>query len=145
MTDKILPDLLPYLTQRCSYLVTEEFHNGMKLGDTSRSRWRMLIWLSEHQPYSIKDLTERLMLKQPTVTRLVDLAVKDGLLNKSFDAKDGRQAIVTLTPVGEDLVAELTTRARETNDRLVARLGKRRTLEFQTQLRDIIACFEEGF
>ena len=145
MSGNLLPDLLPYLTQRCSYLVTEDFHKGMKLQDISRSRWRMLIWLSEHQPYSIKDLTERLMLKQPTVTRLVDMAVKDGMIDKAFDANDGRQAIVTLTPAGEGLVAELEERARLMNMRLIERLGEQRAQEFARQLKDVIACFEDDY
>ena len=142
MPEKLLPDLLPYLTQRCSYLVTEEFHKGMKLKDVSRSRWRMLVWLSEHQPYSIKDLTKRLMLKQPTVTRLVDMAVADGLVDKSHDVKDGRQAIVTLTQEGETLTAELQTRARHANDRIIAKLGPRRTQALAAQLKAAIESFE---
>jgi len=145
MPENLLPDLLPYLAQRCSYLVTEEFHKGMKLQNISRSRWRMLVWLSEHQPYSIKDLTKRLMLKQPTVTRLVDMAVTDGLIDKSNDARDGRQAIVTLTPAGEALVAELEDRARIMNDRLIERLGRERASEFARQLKDVIACFEDDY
>lgn len=142
MSDDILPDLLPYLTQKCSHLVTEEFHRGLKLKRVSRSRWRMLVWLSEHQPYSIKDLTERLMLKQPTVTRLVELAVEDGLVLKTSDAKDGRQAVVTLSPEGEDLARELKDRARIMNQRLVKKIGKRRAQNLATQLRDVIAHFE---
>ncbi|MDA4848573.1 MarR family winged helix-turn-helix transcriptional regulator [Hoeflea poritis] len=117
----------------------------MKLQNISRSRWRMLVWLSEHQPYSIKDLTKRLMLKQPTVTRLVDMAVDDGLIDKSNDARDGRQAVVTLTPAGEALVAELEGRARTMNDRLIERLGRKRASEFARQLRDVIACFEDDY
>ena len=144
MSDKLLPDLLPYLTQKCSHLVTEEFHRGMKLESVSRSRWRMLIWLSEHQPYSIKDLTERLMLKQPTVTRLVEMAVEDGLVSKDFDARDGRQAIVTLTRRGEDLAGNLKSRARSVNERLIQKLGKRRAHALAAQLRDVIAHLESG-
>ena len=142
MSDDILPDLLPYLTQKCSHLVTEEFHRGMNLQRVSRSRWRMLVWLSEHQPYSIKDLTERLMLKQPTVTRLVDMAIADGLVEKNFDLKDGRQTIITLTTSGEALAKELKDRARLMNKRLVEKIGKRRAKNLATQLHDVIGHLE---
>ncbi len=85
-----LGELLPYLLQRSSYLITARFHSYMKLNGVSVSRWRMLAWLLENEPYSINDLSRQLLLKQPTVTQLVDKAVRDGLLRKQTDKGDGR-------------------------------------------------------
>lgn len=142
MTEKFLPDLLPYLLQRASYLVTRRFHSEMRLKGISVSRWRMLGWLSENQPATVSDLTDHLMLKQPTVTRLVDQAARDGLVRKASDAGDGRRTLVSLTDSGQALALKLRDDARAADKHLVDRLGEKRAAAFKRDLRDVIVDFD---
>ena len=70
------------------------------------------------------------------------MAIADGLVEKNFDLKDGRQTIITLTTSGEALAKELKDRARLMNKRLVEKIGKRRAKNLATQLHDVIAHLE---
>lgn len=142
MPEKFLPDLLPYLLQRASFLVTRRFHSEMRLKGISVSRWRMLGWLSENQPVTVSDLTDHLMLKQPTVTRLVDQAAQDGLVRKDDDAADGRRILVTLTATGRALALKLRDEARAADRLLVDRLGEERAAAFKSDLRQVIGDFD---
>lgn len=142
MAEKFLPDLLPYLLQRASFLVTRRFHSEMRLKGISVSRWRMLAWLSENQPATISDLTDHLMLKQPTVTRLVDQAAVDGLVRKDDDAVDGRRIQVSLTARGRALALKLRNEARAADKHLVDRLGEKRAAALKSDLRQVIGDFD---
>lgn len=51
----------------------------------------------------IRDLNRRLLLTQPSVSRLVDRLVSRGLVRKEPDPGDGRGTIVCLTEEGFDL------------------------------------------
>jgi len=142
MAEKFLPELMPYLLQRASFLVTRRFHSEMRLKGISVSRWRMLGWLSENQPATVSELTDHLMLKQPTVTRLIDQAAQDGLVRKKADALDGRRTLVTLTTTGLALALKLREEARAADRHLVDRLGQERAAAFKCDLRKVIGDFD---
>lgn len=133
-----LRDLLPYLLQRASFLVTRAFHRQLQLSGVSVSRWRMLAWLSEHEPYSVSELAEQLMLRQPTVTRLVRDAVADGLVLKTPDPADARRAQIRLTPGGRRLVASLWRQARAAEAAIIADHGPEHTAAVKDALRRLI-------
>ncbi|MCA1300619.1 MarR family winged helix-turn-helix transcriptional regulator [Stappia indica] len=140
--DKILPDLLPYLLQRASFLVTREFHRKLQLGKVPPNRWRMMVWLSENQPYSISDLTDRLMLKQPSVTQLVDNAIRDGLVRKDSDPDDARRTVITLTEEGEELVARIRERALIGREHVETMLGADLSRQLTARLKETIERLE---
>lgn len=140
--DKILPDLLPYLLQRASFLVTREFHRKLQLGKVPPNRWRMMVWLSENQPYSISDLTDRLMLKQPSVTQLVDNAIRDGLVRKDPDPDDARRTVITLTAEGEELVAGIRERALIGREHVETMLGADLSRQLAARLKETIERLE---
>lgn len=127
-------ELVPYLLQRASYLATQEFYRKLQLNDISRNCWRMLAWLSENQPYSALELTDRLMIAQPSVTQLVNNATKDGLICKTIDPKDKRRVQIVLTKKGEQLVTKLKKKAAVCRDHLTHIL----TPELSERLADVL-------
>ncbi len=135
---RLLPDLLPYLLQRASYLVTRQFHRHLQLNGVSVSRWRMLAWLSENQPYSVNQLAEQLMLRQPTVTKLIDDAVRDGLVKKTVDRTDARRIEVRLRAKGRRLAEDLKERARRAEADFIGSFGRARTDDVKNILRSLI-------
>jgi MarR family transcriptional regulator, organic hydroperoxide resistance regulator len=142
MTQKLLNELLPYLLQRASFLVTQQFHDILKLNDVSVSRWRMMAWLSENEPCSISDLTDELMLKQPSVTRLVEAARKEGLVDTRQDEHDRRRVHVTLSTAGWTLIKDLRKSARASDQIIVDSLGKTRATQIKKTLHQIIDHYE---
>lgn len=140
--DDPLEDWLPYLLQRASHLATREFHRKLHLGEMQPNRWRMLAWLSEHQPYSVLELTERLMLKQPSVTQLVNSAVKDGLITKTVDSADKRRIQIALTSEGKRVVATLKDRAMIGNAHLQKLLTPELTQRLSDDLREVLDRLE---
>ena len=137
-----LRDLLPYLLQRASFLVTREFHRTLALNQVPVSRWRLLAFLAEHQPFSIGELSEQLMLKQPTVTKLVNDAERDGLIRKQIDPGDNRRLNISLAPKGRALVERLMAEARHAEARTIERSGGAEVAELKFRLKELIDRFE---
>ncbi|WP_156761013.1 MarR family winged helix-turn-helix transcriptional regulator [Microbacterium karelineae] len=48
----------------------------------------------------LRDITENMLISQPSVSRLVDKMVSRGLVTKCSDPEDGRGALVTATEAG---------------------------------------------
>jgi MarR family transcriptional regulator, organic hydroperoxide resistance regulator len=143
-SDKFLNNLLPYLLQRASYVVTQQFHAHLKLNGVGVSRWRLLAWLSDHEGSTISELTNQLMLKQPTVTRLVDNAVRDKLVSKISDERDGRRVFVALTKSGEKLIARLKQDALDAENWINNKYEPEAVTHLKDELREIIAEFDEA-
>jgi DNA-binding MarR family transcriptional regulator len=61
---------------------------------------------------TIGDLAESLQVRHHSAVGLVDRLVEQGLVSRAPAADDRRQVLVTLTPHGLDLLAELTSTHR---------------------------------
>ncbi|NLE82636.1 MAG: MarR family transcriptional regulator [Rhodococcus sp.] len=55
---------------------------------------------SPEQTARLRDITSKMLISQPSVSRLVDRMVANGLLTKHPDPEDGRGALVTATDAG---------------------------------------------
>ena len=81
------------------------------------------------QTISISDLAEHLLIKNHSAVELVSRLVKAGLVTREPSADDRRTVCVTITPRGEEMLAELSkgsldelARSAEVMRRLVADL-----------------------
>lgn len=69
-----------------------------------------LTTIERHGPLTPSALAERERVQRPTVTKLLDRLGQSGLVQRVADAGDKRSSLVSLTPAGAALLAELRTR-----------------------------------
>lgn len=78
-------------------------------------QWGVLKLIQEEGgDVSFHELSERLLRNKPTLTRIVDILVRDGLVERIEDPQDRRRIRIALTGSGERTVQEAS--------KLVARL-----------------------
>ena len=65
------------------------------------------------RPPSIGEVAVTLAIDPSTASRLVEQRVTDGLLRRSPDPDDRRRVVLTMTPQGDALLAELADSRRE--------------------------------
>jgi DNA-binding MarR family transcriptional regulator len=82
------------------------------------------------------------MLKQPTVTKLVNDAERDGLVRKSTDPTDKRRLVISLTPVGRRLALRLMAEARKAEDRTTDNIGQQEITRLKARLKKLIDDFD---
>ena len=87
---------------------------------------------------SIGQLAELAVIKQPTVTRLLDRMEASGHVKRLAHDADRRVTLVTITPAGSKLVAGLIPMARQHERRVLEPFGAKRAAELKSTLIQLI-------
>src|ERR1700674_4717477 len=116
-------------------------------------RWRLSEMLKEHglsptqynalrilrgardEGRACSEIAERMINRDPDITRLVDRLERRGLVARSREKRDRRVIIIRITPAGLDLLRGLDRPIEEFNRKLLGNLGER-------QLRTLIKLLE---
>ena len=83
----------------------------------------VLLPLWEEDGLRMGQLAERARLSKQTMTTLVRLCERDGLVERSPDPEDGRATVVTLTPLAQDLRGVAADVVARIERDVAARLG----------------------
>ncbi len=129
--------LLAKATQRWNELLQERFR-AAGWGDVRPSYGSLLVPLYEEDGLRMGELARRARLSKQTITTMVRLLEREGLVRRERDPDDGRAFRIVLTrkarrfePIAERTVAELGELARE-------RLGDRRLASLKHDLKEWI-------
>lgn len=105
-TPRFVDDYLLYLLARASHAISAEFHVTLRRAGLSVPVWRVLASLSGAEPQTVTGLADACLLQQPTMTKLLDRMVRDGLVRRLPDPKDRRVVRIEMTPKGAEMVKE---------------------------------------
>ena len=100
--------------------------------------WRVLASLVGGEGETVTGLADMCLLQQPTMTKLLDRMVRDGLVRRTQDTRDRRVVRVALTQRGEQMVTELLEAAKRHELELMARHPQAEAAELKELLRNII-------
>jgi DNA-binding MarR family transcriptional regulator len=109
---------------RTAAWLAKQVEIGLASADLSPSQYRVLGLLDEHFSAVSSDLAERLAVRPPSVTAIIDGLVGRGLVERRNVAADRRQVDHVLTPAGR--------RTLDTADRAVS-----------ARLCEIAACLDD--
>ncbi len=118
---RFIDDYLLYLLARASHAISAEFHEQLRRRGVSVPVWRVLASLVGGDGETVTGLAAVCLLQQPTMTKLLDRMVRDGLVQRAQDAQDRRVVRIRLTSRGEDMVANLLEVARQHEAEVLAR------------------------
>jgi len=129
---------LAALLAQASHLISSEFHAVVRAHGLSVSEWRVLASLAGAEPISIGRLAEVAVLKQPTVTRMLDRMEAKRQVERLAHDGDRRVTLIRITPAGSRMVERLIALAREHEQRVLEPFGLARAEELKATLRRII-------
>jgi DNA-binding MarR family transcriptional regulator len=78
--------------------------------DLSPSLTAALSTVEQHGPMTPSEVAVRERIQRPTVTRVLARLEEQGLIERMPDVRDGRSSLVSASPEGRALLAELRTR-----------------------------------
>lgn len=136
---RFIDDYLLYLMARASHVISSEFHEYLRRRGISVPVWRVLASLVGSGGETVTGLAEICLLQQPTMTKLLDRMVRDGLVQRQQDSRDRRVVRVALTPRGEAIAAELTQAAKRHEAEVLARHPEAEAMAIKDLLRAILA------
>ncbi len=141
---RFVDDYLLYLLARASHVVSAEFHSVLRRAGVQVPVWRVLATLSGSPGETVSGLADTCLLQQPTMTKLLDRMVRDGLVKRLPDARDRRVVRIQMTPRGESMVADLLVSAKKHETDLLARHPEIDAMQMKTLMRGLIARHRRG-
>jgi DNA-binding MarR family transcriptional regulator len=107
----------------------------------SQSQYNILRILRGARPDPIKvsEISERMITRDPDVTRLVDRLIKQGLARRERDSADRRVVRVEITPAGLTMLARLDGPAGEYTEGAMAGLKPQQLRILDTLLNEVRA------
>lgn len=143
-TAQFVDGYLPALLAQAHDLVSSEFHAVAARHGLAPSEWRVLATLASGEPMSIGRLAQIAVMKQPTVTRLLDRMEATGHVQRLPHDGDRRITLVGITPAGQKMVSRLVEMAREHEQRVLEPFGVQRAAELKETLMQLIALHRRG-
>ena len=137
-------DYLPYLLARAAHHVAGGFHAGLRRHDLTVFSWRVLATLSDGSGYTVGELCERCLAKQPTVSKLIDRLERARWVRRRRDREDGRRVLVEITDAGRRKIAPVLAEARDYERAILGAGGAPELERLRTRLRALIARHGAG-
>lgn len=96
---------------RAQYELFDEMSADFVGTDITRAEYDVLLTVTRAPGMTarLRDVTENMLISQPSVSRLVDRMVSRGLLEKRADPDDGRGAILTATDAAASAFRSIAT------------------------------------
>ena len=98
---------LLFLLEQASHALSAEFHEHLRRRGVAVTMWRVLASLVGNPGETVTGLAASCLMQQPTMTKLLDRMVRDGMVSRTQDARDRRVVRIDLTARGQKLAAEL--------------------------------------
>jgi len=125
---------LPDLLIKAHHLVTERLYAEVKSQGVGMIEWRILAALSGQNGLTMSDIANRVLTKQPTLTKAVDRMERQGLVARRTPEHDRRRTQVFLTDRGFEIASRLIAATRAREDATLAEHGDVNLRQLKTAL-----------
>lgn len=115
---------------------------SLKSEDLSQTQYNVLRILRGAPPEGLPcgEIANRMITRDPDITRLLDRLEKRELISRSREAKDRRLVVARITPQGLKCLARLDEPVQQVHRKQLGHLGRRRL----KQLQDLLAAARAG-
>jgi flavin reductase (DIM6/NTAB) family NADH-FMN oxidoreductase RutF/DNA-binding MarR family transcriptional regulator len=134
-------EYLPFLLARAGHQVAGGFHRQLRKHDLSMLSWRVLAALASRDDWTIGELCAASLAKQPTISKLIDRLVQQGLVARRGDPSDARRVRLSLTGQGHATMAPVLQDASAFNLSLLADYPPEELTSLKRLLRDMITRY----
>lgn len=138
-TGHFTDDYLAYLLARASHLVSAQFHAQLAAAGVSVPVWRILTSLSDRPSLTIGELAEIVILKQPTLSKILDRMIEEKLVARIPARDDRRRVNVSITQTGRQRVEDLLRRAKDHEAEALRGYAESEIESLKSMLRGMIA------
>ena len=88
--------------------------------------WRVMEILENDEKLTMGDLAELVLMNPPTLTKLVDRMVADGLVHRKIAKSDHRQINLGITALGRKRINQVREQARQEEAQITGKIGQER-------------------
>ena len=99
--------------------------------------WRVLETLGAEEGRTMGELAEIVLMNPPTLTKLVDRMVANGLVQRQLAPEDHRRVQLLLTKAGVELIGKVRGHVDAQNEDILERLGEENARIVREALRNL--------
>ncbi len=134
-------EYLPYLLSRAGHQISAGFERQLRAHGLSLLSWRVLASLATRDEWTVGELCEVCLAKQPTVSKLLDRLEASRLVTRRHDPRDARRVQVRLTAGGRRRIAPVLEDAAAFNLSVLASYPPQELTAMKQLLRDMIGRY----
>ena len=117
-----MKDQLAYMIASVNRQLESELEERLRPGGVPIEQFRILEVLDASEPCAMGEIAARSLIEPPTLTKIIDKMVADGLVYRLPDPNDRRRVLIVLAPAGKALFKRLRGVSSAQEQRLVERL-----------------------
>lgn len=139
---RFLDEYLPYWLAQASYWISSEFHREIAAAGLTVAEWRVLASLHGSAGETIGTLCRLALMKQPTLSKLVQRLEADNLVVRRNTPGDRRQTMVSSTAKGRARIAALVRKAQAHQQEVLKPFGTVNSRKLICTLQDMVRQHE---
>ncbi|MEX0350302.1 MAG: MarR family winged helix-turn-helix transcriptional regulator [Paracoccaceae bacterium] len=133
-----IQDYLSYALAAAHRKVATSLNARLKHHGIQIEAWRILETLEAGQRLTMGQLAEIVLMNPPTLTKLVDRMVSEGLVHRQVAQNDHRQINVLPTALGRKRMFQIRQEVEQQDDAIQALLGKEESDKLIELLRGVV-------
>jgi DNA-binding MarR family transcriptional regulator len=122
-SDFVIEESLGYLVNRVARQMAHELGEALRPSGVGVGQWAVLMFLWARDGMSQAELARVVAIEPPTMVRTIDRMVRDGLVERVPDSRDGRVTRIRLTERARSLRDALVPKAVAVNQATLRRLS----------------------
>jgi len=133
-----LEERLSDLLAQADHLMTERLYAQARWRRVGIIEWRVMAILLHQDGLTMSELAQRVLTKQPTLTKAVDRMERAGLVQRRTPDQDRRRTLVLLTDRGREVATPLVAESRAQESAVVSEHGEANVRQLRVLLRQLI-------
>lgn len=133
---------LPMSLLKAREAVMRHFRASLRRFGITEQQWRVLRALTSGENLEVTELAEATFLLPSSLSRILKDLDERGLIHRSTSKADLRRGIVSISPLGLNLIERAGVESETIYREITGRYGQDRLAELQSLLRQLEECLE---
>lgn len=133
-----MKDQLAYLIASLNRRLEAELEERLRPGGVSIEQYRILEVLDASEPVAMGEIARQSLIEAPTLTKIMDRMVAEGLVYRAPDPNDRRRVLILTAPAGKALFKRLRGISTAQEQRIVERLESEKAAALRSLLKELL-------
>lgn len=138
MSQMRMKDQLAYMIASINRQLEAELEERLRPGGVPIEQYRILEVLDASEPVAMGEIAAQSLIEAPTLTKIIDRMVADGLVYRAPDPNDRRRVLILTAPGGKTLFKRLRGVSGAQEQRIVDLLESDKATALRDLLRELI-------
>ena len=133
-----MKDQLAYMIASLNRQLEAELEDRLRPGGVPIEQYRILEVLDASEPAAMGEIAQQSLIEAPTLTKIIDKMVAEGLVYRAPDPNDRRRVLILMAPAGKTLFKRLRGVSTAQEQRIVDLLEGEKAAALRTLLKELI-------